>query len=63
MIMRRLPEVDADKYALYSPLSVVESMITGRIQNYWNKTETYEALAEYIASTKSAEWLPAFRAF
>lgn len=23
-------------------------MTTGRIQNYWNKTETYEALAEYI---------------
>ncbi len=23
-------------------------MLTGCIQNYWNKTETYEALAEYI---------------
>ena len=34
--------------SIYSPLSVLESMITGRIQNYWNKTETYEALAEYI---------------
>ena len=34
--------------SIYSPLSVVESMTTGRIQNYWNKTETYEALAEYI---------------
>ena len=33
---------------LYSPLSVVEAMLTGRIQNYWNKTESYEALAEYI---------------
>ena len=38
----------AVRYALYSPLSVVESMITGRIKNYWNQTETYEALAEYI---------------
>ena len=36
------------KYSLYSPLSVVESMTTGIIQDYWNKTETYEALAEYI---------------
>ena len=34
--------------ALYSPLSVVESMTTGMIRNYWNKTESYEALAEYI---------------
>ena len=33
---------------LYSPLSVVEAITTGSIRNYWNKTETYEALAEYI---------------
>ena len=33
---------------IYSPLSVVESMLTGVIKDYWNKTETYEALAEYI---------------
>lgn len=38
----------ASRYALYSPLSVVESITTGQIRNYWNKTETYEALAEYI---------------
>lgn len=38
----------ANRYALYSPLSVVESMTTGVIKDYWNKTETYEALAEYI---------------
>ena len=38
----------ANRYALYSPLSVVEAMITGEIRDYWNKTETYEALAEYI---------------
>ena len=36
------------KISIYSPLSVVESMTTGRIRNYWNKTESYEALAEYI---------------
>ena len=39
---------DGHKVSIYSPLSVVESMITGQIRNYWNKTETYEALAEYI---------------
>ena len=39
---------DGHKIAIYSPLSVVESMTTGQIRNYWNKTETYEALAEYI---------------
>ena len=42
----KLPE--AKKHALYSPLSVVEAITTGTIRNYWNKTETYEALAEYI---------------
>ncbi|MBQ8094916.1 MAG: AAA family ATPase [Clostridia bacterium] len=36
------------KISIYSPLSVVESMTTGQIRNYWNRTETYEALAEYI---------------
>ena len=38
----------ATRYALYSPLSVVEAMTTGVIKDYWNQTETYEALAEYI---------------
>ncbi len=42
----RLPA--ARRYSLYSPLSVVEAMTTGVIRDYWNKTETYEALAEYI---------------
>ncbi len=36
------------KISIYSPLSVVEAMTTGVIRNYWNKTETYEALAEHI---------------
>ena len=35
-------------YSIYSPLSVIEAISTGIIQNYWNKTENYEALAEYI---------------
>ena len=38
----------AVRYSLYSPLSVVEAMTTGVIKDYWNKTETYEALADYI---------------
>ena len=39
---------DGHRFSIYSPLSVVESMTTGVIKDYWNKTETYEALAEYI---------------
>jgi len=35
-------------YSIYSPLSVIKAVSTGVIQNYWNKTENYEALAEYI---------------
>lgn len=38
----------ANKYALYSPLSVVKAILNGIIQNYWNATETYEALQKYI---------------
>ena len=38
----------AKRYALYSPESVVKAVLNGHIRNYWNKTETYEALAEYI---------------
>lgn len=38
----------AKHYSIYSPLSVVKAITTGYIRNYWNKTETYEALAEYI---------------
>lgn len=41
-------EIPATRYSIYSPLSVVKAVSTGYIQNYWNKTETYEALAEYI---------------
>ena len=36
------------KMAVYSPLSVVRAMQNGIVDNYWNKTESYEALAEYI---------------
>ena len=30
------------------PLSVVKAMRSGEIDNYWNETETYEALRQYI---------------
>ena len=35
-------------YAMYSPKSVVDAMISGVFDNYWNQTETYEALKTYI---------------
>jgi len=41
-------EMKPEHYSIYSPLSVVKAVSTGVIQNYWNKTENYEALAEYI---------------
>ncbi|MBR6223797.1 MAG: AAA family ATPase [Lachnospiraceae bacterium] len=41
-------ELKPRHYSIYSPLSVIEAVSSGVVQNYWNKTETYEALAEYI---------------
>lgn len=38
----------AKHYSIFSPLSVLKAVQTGYIQNYWNKTENYEALAKYI---------------
>ncbi len=41
--------VDGDThYSMYSPKSVVESMLRHRFSTYWNQTETYEALKVYI---------------
>ena len=31
-------------YSMYSPKSVVDAMLSGVFDNYWNQTETYEAL-------------------
>ena len=39
---------EAEKYSLYNPLSVVKAIRSGIISNYWNETETYEALKQYI---------------
>lgn len=33
---------------MYSPKSVVDAMLSGIFDNYWNQTETYEALKVYI---------------
>lgn len=35
-------------YAMYNPKSVVEAMLSGVYDNYWNQTESYEALKIYI---------------
>ncbi len=35
-------------YSMYSPKSVVDAMLSGIFDNYWNQTETYEALRVYI---------------
>jgi hypothetical protein len=37
-----------DGVEIYNPRSVVESILRGKIQNYWNATETYKALQDYI---------------
>ena len=34
---------------IYSPRSVVSAMLSKSFDNYWNQTETFEALREYIA--------------
>lgn len=35
-------------YSMYSPKSVVDAMMSGVFDTYWNQTETYEALKIYI---------------
>lgn len=41
-------ETKPQEYHIYSPLSVVNAIRTGLLSNYWNETETGEALKEYI---------------
>lgn len=33
---------------IYNPKSVMESILRNKYSNYWTKTETYEALRDYI---------------
>ena len=35
-------------YSMYSPKSVVDAVLSGIFDNYWNQTETYEVLKVYI---------------
>ncbi len=44
----RLGKYVEHRQKVYSPLSVVKAMRSGEIDNYWNETETYEALRQYI---------------
>ena len=44
----RSGDYDEHIIQIFSPLSVVKAMRTGVTDNYWNNTESYEALAEYI---------------
>lgn len=37
-----------DVLSIYNPKSVVEAMLSGVFDSYWNQTETYEALKIYI---------------
>lgn len=39
---------DVCVYDIYCPLSVVSAGLYKKLENYWNKTENFEALAEYI---------------
>lgn len=38
-----------DRFHIYNPKSVVDSMRRRRIANYWTRTETYESLKKYIS--------------
>ena len=43
--------IDTDihrEYEIYSPYSVVKAVRNKQLSNYWNQTETYEALRQYI---------------
>ena len=35
-------------YHVYNPKSVMESILRNKFSSYWTKTETYEALRDYI---------------
>ena len=44
----RLGKYEEHRIRVYSPLSVVNAMRSGEIENYWNETENYEALQQYV---------------
>lgn len=44
----RLTGADKKQYNIYNPRSVVCAMLSGIYDTYWNQTETFEALRDYI---------------
>lgn len=44
----RLSGTTGKTYQIYSPRSVVSAMLSGLYDTYWNQTETFEALRDYI---------------
>ncbi len=44
----RLTGTDGKSFQIYSPRSVVTAMLSGIFDTYWNQTETFEALRDYI---------------
>lgn len=44
----RLGQYEEHRLRIYNPLSVVQAMRSGVVGNYWNETETYEALRQYV---------------
>lgn len=44
----RQGQYEEHRIRIYSPLSVVNAMRSGEIGNYWNETENYEALHQYV---------------
>lgn len=44
----RLTGTDKKQYHIYSPRSVISAMLSGIYDTYWNQTETFEALRDYI---------------
>jgi hypothetical protein len=47
-ISYKIPDEERRYISLYSPKSIVECMLNQNFGNYWNQTETYEALSVYI---------------
>ena len=47
-ISLQIADESENKFEIYSPVSVVKSALTGKLLNYWNETETAEALKQYI---------------
>ena len=45
---RQIDPEEYREYEIYSPLSVVSALLTRKLENYWNESETSDALKEYI---------------